>query len=37
MNLREYIKGLVYEYRLSKMKATAMLMKHNLYKLKKGL
>ena len=37
MNLREYIKSLVYEYRLSKMKATVMEMKHNIYELKKGL
>lgn len=36
MNLREYVKSLIYEYRLNKNKETLLEMKHNLWKLKKG-
>lgn len=36
MNIREYVKSLIYEYRLSKSKAKLLEMKHNLRLIKRG-
>ena len=37
MNLTEYIKSLLYEYRLGKYRETLIKMRHNLRILKRGI
>ena len=37
MNITQYIKGLLYEYRLQKHKEILLEMKHNLKILKRGM
>lgn len=36
MNMSEYVKSLLYEYRLNKDKATLVEMKHNLWQLRRN-
>lgn len=36
MNITEYIKSLLYEYRLNMDKETLMKMRHNLWQIKRG-
>ena len=36
MNIREYVKSLIYKYRLHKNKAKLLEMKHNLRLIKRG-